>query len=109
MTNILVSKIEASGLAINFQKSYVSSVGISPCLEVECANWLNYSVSPLLFKYLGLSLGGKKLSKIDWMAFVQEMSPRLWQLRKPNFLPFNGWLTLVNSFLTSFTLLYVAF
>jgi hypothetical protein len=66
-----------SGLKINFFKSEVLVMGVSPQEQSRVANLLNYREGTFPFTYLGFPLSDKKLSISDWEPLVNLVGHRV--------------------------------
>lgn len=76
ISDILLFSGAISGLEVNIQKSELVAVREVPHTE-ELANILNYSISSLPLKYLGLSLSASFKSKAIWDVVIEQMERKL--------------------------------
>ncbi|KAK2657469.1 hypothetical protein Ddye_010521 [Dipteronia dyeriana] len=91
----------ASGLTINFQKTYIMQVGKGGVGDVDWASVFRCNKASLPISYLGLPLGGRPCSKIFWSDVVQRLENRMAPWKK-SFLSEGGRLTLIKSVMSRF-------
>uniref|UniRef100_J3LGX6 CCHC-type domain-containing protein n=1 Tax=Oryza brachyantha TaxID=4533 RepID=J3LGX6_ORYBR len=91
---------EISGMKINYHKSEVFSVGISPEEEQRVANMLNCNSGSFPLCYLGLSMSPNRLRADDFSYILQKIRKRLnsWQAGS---LYYSGRAILINAYLSS--------
>ncbi|XP_057785479.1 uncharacterized protein LOC131003029 [Salvia miltiorrhiza] len=87
-----------SGLGVNFNKSSLYSMGVDDAKVQRMAEVLNCKVSALPFKYLGVMVGGRNNSVIDWNGVVEKVRRKIdgWEKRK---LSLVGRITLIKAVL----------
>lgn len=68
---------DASGLVANSDKSTMFLAGISPRVKEEISNHFLFPISKLPFKYLGVSLSSKRISKADCDLLVDKKTSRI--------------------------------
>ncbi|GKU93946.1 hypothetical protein SLEP1_g7495 [Rubroshorea leprosula] len=90
----------ASGLKINFKKSQLIGVGVDQNWSAKMAYQLCCKEGKLLFKYLGIPIGGNHRRKAMWQPMVEFVREKLasW---KGRYLSMGGRITLINSMLSS--------
>lgn len=89
-----------SGLTINLHKSVVYGMGCDSALATSIASELGCQVGSLPFKYLGLPLGSRSLSCVDWNHVVDMFRAKL-SICKAKHLSIGSRLTLIKSVLSS--------
>jgi len=99
LDHILLCLEGISGLKINLRKSELVAVGKVPNQE-ELVDILNYTISSLPLKYLGLLLGAPFKSKAILDGVVEKIEKRLASWKKI-YLCRGGHLTLIKSTLSS--------
>ncbi|XP_074314107.1 uncharacterized protein LOC141649312 [Silene latifolia] len=90
----------ASGLNINSEKSDFYCNGMSPAIVQKVLHGTGFKKGELPFKYLGVKISHKRLSKIDCNILVDRMINRIrgWNSRK---ISYSGRLVLVKSILAT--------
>ncbi|XP_057790730.1 uncharacterized protein LOC131007831 [Salvia miltiorrhiza] len=85
-----------SGLAVNFNKSSLMGVGVEEAQLERLALDLNCKVGSFPFKYLGIKVGGRLKSVVDWSYIVEKVRKKIdgWKNRK---LSLAGRVTLVKA------------
>ena len=97
----------ASGLKINFYKSKLAGINV-PRHNMACyTKTLNCAQMGILFKYLGLEVGGNPRKKKFWDPMVNKLKARL-NLWKGRFLSTVGRICLIKSVLTAVPLYYLS-
>ncbi|XP_071712402.1 uncharacterized protein [Rutidosis leptorrhynchoides] len=77
LRNILRCFERASGLKVNFQKSYLYGIGVDS-LDATClARYIGCQVGTLPFIYLGLPIGSKMNKLKDWNPIIDKFNSRL--------------------------------
>nr|GEY42616.1 hypothetical protein [Tanacetum cinerariifolium] len=71
------------GLKINVDKSNVLGVGVSPKEVAQMESIIGCEVSKLLFKYLGVPVGGNRSRCVNWNVIIRKFSTKLssWKAR----------------------------
>jgi len=67
----------ASGVKVNFMKSYIGEVGCSQHLLQHCASILNCKIMKTPFKYLGMLVGGVIKKGSFWEGVSERVRNRL--------------------------------
>jgi uncharacterized membrane protein (UPF0136 family) len=71
----------ASGLKVNFWKSGLMSVNVSPIFMEMACNFLNCKQGAIPFKYLGLPIGANPKSSSTWDPVLKHLRSRLYSWR----------------------------
>ncbi len=97
---ILDAFSEASGLKINFSKSFIIPINLECSQARDLASIFGCATNGFPFTYLGLPLSPKALCKADYLPLIEKVDKRLagW---KEQLLSRAGRLVLLNSALTS--------
>jgi hypothetical protein len=98
----------ASGLKVNFYKSCLMGINVSPEFMVTACNFLNCGQGSFPFKYLGLPVGGNPGRAITWEPLLDQFSKKLnsWGNR---YLSLGGRIVLLNSVLNALPIFYLSF
>ena len=98
----------ASGLKINFAKSSFGSIGMSESWKRNAADFLNYSLLPIPFVYLGIPIGDNPRRCQLWDPILKKCERKLskWKQRHVSF---GGRVTLIQSILTSIPIYFLSF
>ena len=67
----------ASGLKVNFYKSCLIGINVSPEFMTMACNFLNCSDRMVPFKYLGLPVGPNPLKLTTWVPLLEQLSRKL--------------------------------
>jgi hypothetical protein len=67
----------ASGLKVNFWKSGIMGVNVSPMFLGMASTFLNCKLGVLSFKYLGLPIGANPRSRSTWIPLIDHLRKRL--------------------------------
>ncbi|XP_071695547.1 uncharacterized protein [Rutidosis leptorrhynchoides] len=83
LQNLLKCFEWASGLKVNFHKSYMYGIGVEQNDLATLANSFGCQMGCLPFKYLGLTIGSKMNKQTDWKPVVDKIKSRLsdWKMR----------------------------
>jgi len=105
---VLLLLKEVSGLKVNFYKSMLTGVNITPTWLSEAASVLNCRTGSIPFLYLGLPICGDSRKLSFWKSVVDRIRARLsvWNNR---FLSFGGRLVLLKSVLSSLPVYFLSF
>ncbi|XP_057803416.1 uncharacterized protein LOC131018725 [Salvia miltiorrhiza] len=97
-----------SGLAVNYSKSSLVGVGVDDNKIEGMASDLNCKVGVLPFKYLGIKVGGRPKSVVDWSHIVDKVKKKVegWKNRK---LSLAGRITLVKAVLQAIPIYQLSF
>lgn len=96
-----------SGLKINFEKSALVPLNITPELANDMALQLGCQLSSLPITYLGVPLHWKKLSTSEWQPLITKIENRL-QTWKGSLLSLGGRVTLLNSVLSAIPIYWLS-
>ncbi|XP_074306305.1 uncharacterized protein LOC141641547 [Silene latifolia] len=90
----------ASGLQISNEKSDIILNGLTPGVEDDILKYTGFKKGTLPFKYLGVQISHKRLTKLDCNVLVDRMLLRIrgWNKRK---ISYSGRLVLVKSVLAT--------
>ncbi|XP_071719503.1 uncharacterized protein [Rutidosis leptorrhynchoides] len=96
---------KASGLKVNYHKSYVYGIGVDSSELENLSHLMGCQVGNFPFIYLGLPIGSKMKKLHDWDPVIEKFKKRLssWKMKS---LSFGERLTLVKSVLSSLFLYY---
>jgi hypothetical protein len=98
----------ASGLKVNFWKSALLGINVSPeFLEAACT-FLNCRQGSIPFKYLGLPIGANPRRESTWFPLVDHFRKRLFSWRNKH-ISFGGRIVLINSVLNAIPIFYLSF
>jgi hypothetical protein len=98
----------ASGLKVNFWKSGLIGLNVSPTfMEIACS-FLNCRLGSLPFKYLGLPIGANPNSEATWDPLVDNIRKRLFSWRNKH-ISLGGRIVLINSVLNAIPIFHLAF
>ena len=105
---VLLLLEEVSGLKVNFNKSMLTGVNISPSWLLEAATVLNCETGLIPFVYLGLPIGGDGRKLSFWKPVLDRITARLssWNNK---YLSFGGRLVLLKSILSSLPVYFLFF
>ena len=105
---VLLLLQEVLGLKVNFNKSMLTAVNISPTWLAEAASVLNCRTGTIPFLYLGLRIGGDSRKLNFWKPVVDKITSRLssWNNK---FLSFGGRLVLLKYVLSSLPVYFLSF
>lgn len=102
---ILRSYSDSTGLHVNFQKSSLVLINLTPEETSHLANIFGCQVGGMSFTYLGLPLGTTKSSIQDFTSLTSRIERRLGGFNK--MLSYHGKLVLVNSVLSALPTYYM--
>ena len=105
---VLLLLEEVSGLKVNFYKSMLTGVNISPSWLSEAASVLNCRTGSIPFMYLGLPIGGDSRKISFWKPVVDRIRTQL-SVWNNKFLSFGGRLVLLKSVLSSLPVYFLSF
>jgi len=105
---VLLLLEEVSGLKVNFYKSMLTGVNISPTWLSEAASVLNCRFGSIPFMYLGLPIGGDGRKINFWKPVVDRIRARLFVWNN-KFLSFGGRLVLLKSVPSSLPVYFLSF
>jgi hypothetical protein len=97
-----------SGLKINFWKSSLIGVNVSPEFLRVASAFLNCRVSSLPFKYLGLPVGASPRRVTTWEPLLESLRRRLGSWRN-KFVSLGGRIVLLNAVLNAIPIFYLSF
>ncbi|XP_071728387.1 uncharacterized protein [Rutidosis leptorrhynchoides] len=105
LRNILKCFELASGLKVNFSKSYVYGVNVNQADINPVAQHLGCQVGHFPFIYLGIPIGSRMKKVSDWQPVIDKFEKRLssWKMRS---MSVGGRLILIKSVLSSLPLYY---
>ena len=97
-----------SGLKVNFHKSCLMGVNVSPEFMSMASNFLNCSLGNIPFVYLGLPVGANPRKLSTWEPMLEKNSRKLnsWGNK---YISLGGRIVLLNSVLNSVPLIYLSF
>ncbi|XP_057779509.1 uncharacterized protein LOC130998093 [Salvia miltiorrhiza] len=90
----------ASGLAVNFDKSCLLTVGVDEAVERRWASLLMCKIGSFPCNYLGTKVGGRNNGVGDWKFLIEKVSNKVASWKKRH-LSLAGRITLVKSVLQS--------
>lgn len=97
----------ASGLKVNFHKSFLGAIGVEDRVLERYASILNCKLTSIPFTYLGVPIGVDP-SKVDtWKPILCKVSTRLNSLKHIT-LSIAGKVCLINSVMSSLSLFYLS-
>ena len=96
------------GLKINFAKSSFGAFGMSEQWTLNAANYLNCSLMPFPFTYLGVLIGANPRKCQKWDPIISKCERKLvkWKQRHSSF---GGRVTLIKLVLTSIPIYFFLF
>ncbi|MCI10071.1 RNA-directed DNA polymerase (Reverse transcriptase), partial [Trifolium medium] len=97
-----------SGLKVNFWKSGLIGVNVSPILMSMACTFLNCRPGSLPFKYLGLSIGVNPKSLSTWDPLLVHLRNRLSSWRNKH-ISLGGRIVMINVVLNAIPLFYLSF
>ncbi len=102
---ILDAFSKASGLKINFSKTYIIPINLEGAQARDLASIFGCDIKGFPFTYLGLPLSPKSLCKADYLPLIEKVDKRLagW---KGQLLSRAGHLVLLNLALTSIPIFF---
>lgn len=108
MKVILRSFELASGLKVNFSKSSILGVNVSPLFLSLAEGFLHCKIGAVTFKYLGLPVGANPRRLATWDPLVVALRGRI-RSWKNRFISFGGQIVLLNSVLNSIPIFFLSF
>jgi hypothetical protein len=102
---ILQTFASSTGLRVNYQKSSMMPINLTPERLAHFAATMNCKIGSLPFTYLGLPLSIKKPSLEYFLPIVQRVQSRLGGIA--DFLNYGGKLQMVKSVLASFPIFFM--
>jgi len=94
-----------SELRVNFDKSHVGALGVSPENLYAFSKCLNYCQMVLPFKYLGMPIGGNPKRALFWSLVIEKIKARL-SRSKRRVLSTVGRVCLIKSLINALPLIY---
>ncbi|GKV31185.1 hypothetical protein SLEP1_g39903 [Rubroshorea leprosula] len=107
MKGILRAFELVSGLKINFNKSHLIGIHMQEGWLNKMSWVLCCKVGVFPFKYLGIPIGGSSRKKAFWKPLVELFSKKL-STWKGRYLSLGGWITLINSMLSSLPVFWMS-
>jgi hypothetical protein len=98
----------ASGLKVNYWKSGLVGVNVSPAFLGSASSFLNCRLGSLPFKYLGLPIGANSNSDSTWDPLLEHLRKRLFSWRNKH-ISFGGRIVLLNSVLNAIPIFHLSF
>ena len=103
----LIAFENLSGMKINYDKSEMIPLNLSPSEGTALAAIFGCKMATLPLTYLGLPLHFKKPSLTDWQSVIDKIASRI-QGRQGKLLSYGGRLTLLNSVLSSIPIYWLS-
>ncbi|XP_057793331.1 uncharacterized protein LOC131009951 [Salvia miltiorrhiza] len=97
-----------SGLKINFDKSNLMAVGVENTCLRRWAGYLNCKEGSLPFNYLGIKVGGRMNSSVEWSCVVEKVLRKIRGWKKKS-LSLAGRIVLVKSVLQAIPVFQLSF
>jgi hypothetical protein len=98
----------ASGLRVNFWKSGLIGINVSPMFLSSACTFLNCREASLPFKYLGLPIGANPKSPSTWDPLLEHLRSRLFSWRNRH-ISLGGRIVLINAVLNSIPIFTLSF
>jgi len=104
---ILRTFVVVSGLKINFVKSCFGAFGVTEEWKQSAADYLNCSMLPFPFVYLGIPIGANPRQCQMWESIIHKCERKLTKWKQRHIL-FGGRVTLIHSVLTSIPIYFLS-
>ncbi|KAK2385146.1 hypothetical protein QL285_072415 [Trifolium repens] len=97
-----------SGLKVNFWKSGLCGLNVTPIFMEMACNFLNCRLGTIPFKYLGLQIGANPKCVSTWDPLLEHLRKRLFSWRN-KYISLGGRIVLINAVLNSIPIFYLSF
>jgi hypothetical protein len=98
----------ASGLKVNFWKSGLCGVNVSPTFLETACDFLNCQLGSIPFKYLWLHIGANPKSESTWDPLLDHLQKRLFSWRNKH-ISLGGRIVSINAVLNAIPIFYLSF
>jgi hypothetical protein len=98
----------ASGLKVNFLKSGLMGINVSPTFMTTASTFLNCKIGAIPFKYLGLPVGANPKCSSTWDPLLEHLHNRLFSWRH-KYISLGGRIILINAVLNSISIFSLSF
>ncbi|GAU43110.1 hypothetical protein TSUD_373050 [Trifolium subterraneum] len=96
-----------SGLKVNFWKSGLMGINVSPTFLTMAATFLNCRLGSIPFKYLGLPVGANPKNGSTWEPLLDHLRKRLNSWRNKH-ISFGGRIVMLNAVLNAIPIFYLS-
>jgi hypothetical protein len=94
-----------SGLKVNFWKSGLIGINVSPTFMTMACTFVNCRQGDVPFKYLGLPIGANPKSEATWKPLLDNIRKRLFSWRNKH-ISFGGTIVLINAVLNAMPIFF---